>query len=939
MRESGMGLTGQQSGIRAAASERGDVIKNYEKWKNKYQHKKAKIKQQRKQRKPDWQVEREVIAKLVQRYSQINAKEVMRFSDFPLSKKTVKGLMGAQYRMPTEIQKQAIGLALQGKDILGAAKTGSGKTLAFLIPVLECLYRQQWTSEDGLGILIISPTRELAYQTFEILRKVGKNHEFSAGLVIGGKDLKVESERIHCTNIVICTPGRLLQHMDETTYFHASDLQMLVLDEADRILDMGFSETMNAIVENLPKKRQTLLFSATQTKSVKDLARLSLKDPEYVWVHENAKFSTPGTLEQNYVVCELQQKINMLYSFVKNHLNKKIIVFFSSCKEVQYLFRVFCRLRPGMPILALYGKQQQMKRVEVYNDFCRKKAAVLFATDIAARGLDFPAVNWVLQLDCPEDANTYIHRAGRTARYKEGGEALLILLPSEEKAMVKQLEEKKIPINKIKINPGKLTNVQAKLEAFLAQEQDLKERAQRCFVSYVRSVYLMKNKDVFDVFTIPLKEYAFSLGLAVPPRIRFLQKAQKERDMSCTGNAAQVNCPTVSKDTVAGSLREDASDADEELEDFKAQFRKHKPSSQQKTREKTKVSKAVEENVCDKSGESSGKDGESSIKGGKSSDEGGKSSDEVGKSSDEGGKSSDEAGESSDEAGESSDEDGNPNDQNAEAEKDKEVVAFQFTDDDDDDDDDNHDLLIVKRRNVFGFETEEETKPDKEEKEIIKKTATKKTKVKEAKKVLKKNFKVNTKVTFNEEGEMVQQWPPVQKSKLNNDPDDDTGGIDMEKAKERLREEDKHDKEAYRKKIKEKHRIKRLKEKTARKATRKKDQPEEETVAYLEQSDASDEFDPADLPDPDKYRDYKEHDSHDISEAEDNRSKPVEGGFKRKRNDSCSSNDECEEMIAAQKAKRRMNSEIDSDEHRPLDTGLSLAEDEELVLHLLNSRN
>ncbi|GCB62675.1 hypothetical protein scyTo_0013097 [Scyliorhinus torazame] len=133
--------------------------------------------------------------------------------------------------------------------------------------------------------------------------------------------------------------------------------------------------------------------------------------------------------------------------------------------------------------------------------------------------------------------------------------------------------------------------------------------------------------------------------------------------------------------------------------------------------------------------------------------------------------------------------------------------------------------------------------------------------------------------------------------------------------------------------------IKRLKEKTARKATRKKDQPEEETVAYLEQSDASDEFDPADLPDPDKYRDYKEHDSHDISEAEDNRSKPVEGGFKRKRNDSCSSNDECEEMIAAQKAKRRMNSEIDSDEHRPLDTGLSLAEDEELVLHLLNSRN
>uniref|UniRef100_A0A4W3HTX0 ATP-dependent RNA helicase n=1 Tax=Callorhinchus milii TaxID=7868 RepID=A0A4W3HTX0_CALMI len=415
--------------------------------------------------------------------------------------------------MPTEIQKQAIGLALQGKDILGAAKTGSGKTLAFLIPILECLYRQQWTSDDGMGALIISPTRELAYQTFETLRKVGKNHDFSAGLIIGGKFLDVESDRIHRTNIIICTPGRLLQHMDETCYFHASDLQMLVLDEADRILDMGFAQTMNAIVENLPKKRQTLLFSATQTKCVKDLARLSLKDPEYVSVHENAKFSTPGTLEQNYIVCELHQKVNMLYSFLKNHLSKKIIVFFSSCKEIQYLFRAFCRLRPGVPVLLLHGKQQQMKRMQMYDDFCRKKAAVLFATDIAARGLDFPAVNWVLQLDCPEDANTYIHRAGRTARYKEGGEALLVLLPSEEEGMVKQLEEKKVPINKIEINPGKLTNVQPKLQSFLAEEQELKERAQRV---------------KFQRFTIQLPAGA-KLGLCVGHLVK--RRREKRRCM------------------------------------------------------------------------------------------------------------------------------------------------------------------------------------------------------------------------------------------------------------------------------------------------------------------------------------------------------------------------------------------------------------------------
>ncbi|KAG8003236.1 putative ATP-dependent RNA helicase DDX10 [Nibea albiflora] len=507
-----------------------DPVKNFEKWKKKYNKTKTRVKRERAQKKkPEWQVEREYISRLVSRYGDINNKDVVKFSDFPISKKTLLGLQEAQYRQPTEIQRQTVGFALQGKDVLGAAKTGSGKTLAFLIPVLECLYRQQWSSMDGLGALIISPTRELAYQTFEVLRKVGKNHEFSAGLIIGGKDLKSESERIQHTNIVICTPGRLLQHMDETATFHASNLHMLVLDEADRILDMGFADTLNAIVENLPKTRQTLLFSATQTKSVKDLARLSLKDPEYVWVHEKAKFSTPATLEQNYVVCELHQKVNMLYSFIRSHLKKKIIVFFACCKEVQYLFRIFCRLRPGMPILALHGKQQQMKRVEVYKDFLKKNNAVLFATDIAARGLDFPAVNWVLQFDCPEDADTYIHRVGRTARYKEGGEALLLLLPSEEKGMTSQLQEKKVPINKIQVNAEKLQNVQQKLEAFLAQETEQKERAQRCFVSYLRSVFLMKNKEVFDVFKLQLHEYALSLGLAVAPRVRFLNKAQAQR--------------------------------------------------------------------------------------------------------------------------------------------------------------------------------------------------------------------------------------------------------------------------------------------------------------------------------------------------------------------------------------------------------------------------
>uniref|UniRef100_A0A4W5QAR6 ATP-dependent RNA helicase n=1 Tax=Hucho hucho TaxID=62062 RepID=A0A4W5QAR6_9TELE len=797
-----------------------DPVKNFERWKKKYNKTKTRVKQEKRQkRKPEWQVEKEAIQRLVNKYNEINAKDAERFSDFPISKNTLRGLMEAQFRQPTEIQRQTIGFALQGKDVLGAAKTGSGKTLAFLIPVLECLYRQQWTAMDGLGALIISPTRELAYQTFEVLRKVGKNHDFSAGLIIGGKDLKNESEKIHRTNIIICTPGRLLQHMDETAAFHASDLHMLVLDEADRILDMGFADTINAIVENLPKTRQTLLFSATQTKSVKDLARLSLKDPEYVWVHEKAKFSTPATLEQNYVVCELHQKVNMLFSFIRSHLQKKVIVFFACCKEVQYLFRVFCRLRPGMPILALHGKQQQMKRVEVYNDFIKKKNAVLFATDIAARGLDFPAVNWVLQFDCPEDANTYIHRVGRTARYKEGGEALLVLLPSEEKNMLSQLQEKKVPINRIQVNPEKLTSVQQKLEAFLAQEKEQKERAQRCFVSYLRSVYLMKNKDVFDVFQLKLQEYAASLGLAVAPRVRFLNKAQKQRadpgQSSGQGDVAQY-------------------EEEKELKSFKAQLRGDRRRS--------------------------------------------------------------EAQES-----QSSDEEDDEEEDEEKLQPGPKGLIFGADETEEDEDMRDLDLLTVKRKDVFSLE---EVDQDDEVSNTIKKTTEKETKFKEAKKVLKRNFQVNTKLVFTEEGQMVQQWPPLQRTAVpatEGEEDDCTSGINVEEARERLRREDQEfDKLEYRRKVKEKHREKRLKENAARREASKQ---------YTEVSLSPPFYITISPPNPA----LKKHIHH------------IPNGFDSK---------EEEEVAAGSRKRPRQQATA-----KPLDTGLSLAEDEALVLHLLGNRS
>ncbi|KAN0062521.1 ATP-dependent RNA helicase dbp4 [Thecaphora frezii] len=453
-----------------------------------------------------------------------------KFEQLPISNSTKKGLKKAGFTDMTDIQAKSIPLSLRGRDVLGAARTGSGKTLSFLVPILDILYRNRWGPTDGLGALVISPTRELAIQIFDVLRKIGSFHNFSAGLVIGGKDLKQEKDRLSRMNILVATPGRLLQHMDQTLGFDTSNVQVLVLDEADRILDMGFSRTLNAIIENLPKQRQTMLFSATQTKRVKDLARLSLKDPEYVAVQEvDNESSTPRNLEQHYMVVDLDKKLDVLYSFIRTHTKCKALVFMSSCRQVQFVHETFCKLRPGTSLMCLHGKQKQAKRLQIFSEYARTKHAILFATDIAARGLDFPAVDWVIQLDVPEDTDTYIHRVGRTARYNAKGNSLLFVLPSEEKGVLESLSSKNVPIGRIKPKESKTQSIQDQLQSFAFQDPQIKHLAQKAFVSYVRSVYLQKNKAVFDVTALPLEKFAEALGLPGMPKVKFVKEAEKAK--------------------------------------------------------------------------------------------------------------------------------------------------------------------------------------------------------------------------------------------------------------------------------------------------------------------------------------------------------------------------------------------------------------------------
>jgi ATP-dependent RNA helicase DDX10/DBP4 len=261
-----------------------------------------------------------------------------------------------------------------------------------------------------------------------------------------------------------------------------------VLDEADRILDMGFQRTLTALLDHLPKSRQTLLFSATQTQSVTDLARLSLKDPAQIGIETSplSQSFLPQKLEQHYLLVELDKKLDVLWSFIKTHLQSKMIVFMSSCNQVRFVYETFCKMHPGVSLLQLQGKQKQSARLTMYQKFTTTSHAVLFATDIAARGLDFPSVDWVVQLDAPEDADTYIHRVGRTARYESKGKGLLFLLPSEEEGMKAALQLKGIEVSKIKNRPSKTQNIQNQLQHLCFQDPEIKRLGQRVwFVFFI----------------------------------------------------------------------------------------------------------------------------------------------------------------------------------------------------------------------------------------------------------------------------------------------------------------------------------------------------------------------------------------------------------------------------------------------------------------------
>jgi ATP-dependent RNA helicase DDX18/HAS1 len=474
------------------------------------------------------------------------------FNSLDLGDRTRKALNQMGFAKMTEIQARAIPHLLAGKDIIGAAKTGSGKTLAFLIPAVEMLSRAQFKHYNGTGVIVLTPTRELAMQIYGVLNELMEHHSQTHGILMGGTSRTTEKEKLDKgVNILICTPGRLLDHLTNTKTFMFKHLRCLIIDEADRILEVGFEQDLRKILAILPKDRQTMLFSATQNEKVVDIAKLCFQKtkPVYVGVDDKKKVATVETLEQGYVVCPPERRFTLLFTFLKKNRTKKVIVFMSSCNAVQFYSELLMYFKLDLQIWDLHGQQKQMKRTTTFFEFINAPNGVLICTDVAARGLDIPAVDWIVQFDPPDDPREYIHRVGRTARMGAKGRALMFLLPTEIN-FLKYLKAAKVPLNEYEFVEDKLAKIGILVESVVSKNYYLMTSAKQAYRSYLLSYATHSLKDTYDVFKLDLLAIAKSFGFTDVPKIDLqviAEKAggnKKEKKTRPIMQKPRINMPT-----------------------------------------------------------------------------------------------------------------------------------------------------------------------------------------------------------------------------------------------------------------------------------------------------------------------------------------------------------------------------------------------------------
>jgi|TARA_B110001450_G_C17662932_1_gene498161 ATP-dependent RNA helicase RhlE len=378
----------------------------------------------------------------------------MRFEELNLNTSLTKAIKELNYSSPTSIQEKAIPIILKKHDVLGSAQTGTGKTAAFALPILHHLINEE-NNDDKKKIktLVITPTRELAIQIAENFTLYAKYSNITTTVIFGGVKQGSQTDALNKgVDILVATPGRLLDLMGQG-YISLKDISYFVLDEADRMLDMGFINDIKKVLEKLPNERQSLFFSATMPKNIIDLSNKILKSPQKIVAHQNS--TTAETIQQYIYYTNKSTKKDLLFHILKNKDIKQILIFSRTKHGADRIVRTLKKKKINSA--AIHGDKSQSQRQRTLKEFKENKLRVLVATDIAARGIDIDQLNYVLNYDIPNEAETYVHRIGRCGRAGNKGISISICEP-EENTYVKDIEKlisKKIDI--VNDNPFKQT--------------------------------------------------------------------------------------------------------------------------------------------------------------------------------------------------------------------------------------------------------------------------------------------------------------------------------------------------------------------------------------------------------------------------------------------------------------------------------------------------
>jgi len=398
------------------------------------------------------------------------------FADLKLDPKILKALTESGYVTPTPIQAQAIPVALEGHDLMAGAQTGTGKTAAFALPMLQKLLPHASPStspaKHPVRALVLVPTRELAVQVEESVKAYAKHTHLRSLVVFGGVDIKTQTPHLKTgVEILVATPGRLLDHIEQKTV-QLNQVQMLVLDEADRMLDMGFMPALKRILALLPRQRQSMMFSATFSNEIKKLSEDFLIYPTLIEVARSNAASE--NITQKVYLVEQEDKHQLLAQILRGDDAKQVIVFTRTKLTASRLAKLL--QREGVSADAIHGDKSQLERMQVLEAFKQGKVAVLIATDVAARGLDIDSLPMVINYEIPHAAEDYVHRIGRTGRAGASGTAISLVSPEEEKYLA---EIEKLIKTEIKKERAELPQHAAKPQRAPRSEHAERSREQR----------------------------------------------------------------------------------------------------------------------------------------------------------------------------------------------------------------------------------------------------------------------------------------------------------------------------------------------------------------------------------------------------------------------------------------------------------------------------